>query len=152
MVSSAVRRATAYYDVVIRNALPYCPRCNRQVSYRREYCRACGYCHVSYESSPTDDGADARSRIPKHERVRPRYNAAGRGTEQEAKRKKWQEEQEAQRQQRRAEREAYYRSRGVEPGPWAWYKVLPEWGQAVLLGLAISAPVLVIAVVFALAR
>jgi hypothetical protein len=28
--------------VIIRNGLPHCSRCNRQVSYRRSRCRACG--------------------------------------------------------------------------------------------------------------
>ena len=39
---AVVMGALAHYDVVIKNGLPYCPRCNRQVTYRRDYCRACG--------------------------------------------------------------------------------------------------------------
>ena len=49
---------------------------------------------------------------------------------------------------RRAEREEYYRERGVKPGPWAWFQVLPEWLQAILLGLAISVPVIVGAIIY----
>ena len=41
---------------------------------------------------------------------------------------------------RREFRAAYYRERGVEPGPLAWYRVLPDWQQAIVLGLAIAAP------------
>jgi len=37
-------------------------------------------------------------------------------------------------------RETYYGKRGVEPVPMAWYRVLPEWQQAVFLVLAIAAP------------
>jgi hypothetical protein len=39
---------------------------------------------------------------------------------------------------RRAAREQYDRDRGVEPGPWAWYQVLPEWAQAIVLGVAFA--------------
>jgi len=49
----------------------------------------------------------------------------------------------------RAEREAYLRSRGVEPGPFAWYGLLPDWGQAIVLGLTLAVPlVLFLVVVF----
>lgn len=41
---------------------------------------------------------------------------------------------------RRAERDAGYRARGVEPGPWAWFRVLPDLAQAGLWGLAIAVP------------
>jgi hypothetical protein len=47
LVSVAVG-ASAKYDVVIRNGLPYCPRCNRQVTYRRGECRSCGYQFKTY--------------------------------------------------------------------------------------------------------
>ncbi len=50
----AFRASTARYDLIQRNGLPYCPRCNRQVSLRREFCRACGYRFVTYGSSPSE--------------------------------------------------------------------------------------------------
>ena len=50
LISSAVR-GSANYDVQIKGGAPYCPNCNRQVSYRRESCRSCGYTFVSYGSS-----------------------------------------------------------------------------------------------------
>jgi hypothetical protein len=42
-----------------------------------------------------------------------------------------------------AERDKAYRAKGVKPGPWAWFRVLPEWVQAVALGLAAPAPIIV---------
>ena len=36
---------------------------------------------------------------------------------------------------------ASYRERGVEPGPLAWFRLLPDWLQPILLGLAFTAPV-----------
>jgi len=30
-------------DVNVKNGRPHCPQCGRQVSFRREHCRACGY-------------------------------------------------------------------------------------------------------------
>jgi hypothetical protein len=37
-------------------------------------------------------------------------------------------------------RDQSYWDRGVEPGPLAWFQVLPDWFQATLLGVAISVP------------
>ncbi|WP_165246754.1 hypothetical protein [Paludisphaera soli] len=42
--------------------------------------------------------------------------------------------------QRKKERDAYYLDRGVAPGPLAWYRLLPDWLQATLLGLAVGLP------------
>ena len=47
------REATARYHVVTRGGVPYCPRCNRQVSYRREQCRSCGYRIKTYGEGTT---------------------------------------------------------------------------------------------------
>lgn len=47
-------QASAHYDVLVKNGLPYCPRCNRQVSYRRENCRACGYKYKTFGGPPVD--------------------------------------------------------------------------------------------------
>ncbi len=44
---------------------------------------------------------------------------------------------------RRADREAELRAKGIEPGPMAWFKELPDLTQALLLGIAITIPVLV---------
>ena len=45
-------------------------------------------------------------------------------------------------------REEFYRDRGVEPGPMAWFKVLPDWVQPIILGVAVAIPAGVIAVVW----
>jgi hypothetical protein len=47
-----------------------------------------------------------------------------------------------------AERDKAYRAKGVKPGPWAWFQVLPEWVQAVALGLAAPAPIIVAIVIW----
>src|SRR5262245_35617262 len=42
-VTSIIVGANTRFDVRIRNGLPHCPRCNRQVTFRRDRCRSCGY-------------------------------------------------------------------------------------------------------------
>lgn len=104
---SAVIRGPARYHLTIKAGLPYCPVCNRQVSYRRDVCRACGYTFKTYApTAPQGTGERVARRVA-----------------------------------RREAREATYRERGIKPGPLAWFRVLPEWQQAVFLGLAIAAPV-----------
>jgi len=46
---SWVIQGPAIYDLNDKGGAPYCPRCNRQVSLRRQYCRSCGYTFVSYQ-------------------------------------------------------------------------------------------------------
>lgn len=48
VVVASIQGASKRHDVVVRNNVPRCPKCNRQVSYRREYRRSCGYKFVSY--------------------------------------------------------------------------------------------------------
>ena len=48
--------------------------------------------------------------------------------------------------ERREAREKFYRSRGVEPGPFAWFKVWPDWLQFVSIGLLVSLPLVVVLV------
>ena len=58
------------------------------------------------------------------------------------------EERERQERKRR-KREAYLeklRSRGVEPGPFAWYGLLPDWGQAIVMGLTLAVPLVLLLV------
>jgi hypothetical protein len=45
---------------------------------------------------------------------------------------------------RKAQRDAFYRTKGVEPGPWAWFKVLPDLAHAILLELAFWVPAVAI--------
>jgi hypothetical protein len=67
--------------------------------------------------------------------------------ERAARRAKWAVEREAFRAERaakqaarRAERDKAYRAKGVEPGPLAWFKVLPDLIQAIVLGLLLAIP------------
>jgi hypothetical protein len=63
-----------------------------------------------------------------------------------AERAQWAEQRriEAEEKRERIEaRDKSYRARGVEPGPWAWFQVWPDWFQATLFGVAISAPFIV---------
>jgi hypothetical protein len=39
-----------------------------------------------------------------------------------------------------------YRERGIEPGPLAWFKALPDLAQAAVLGAAIAVPAVFIIV------
>jgi hypothetical protein len=116
------------------------------VSYRRDFCRACGYTFKTYVPNPPRKAPASKGRVAAED------NAAARQVEDARRVARLAAEREARRQERRAKWEAYYRSRGVEPGPWAWYEVLPDWGQAILMGLAISAPVLIVAAVYAMSR
>jgi hypothetical protein len=124
---AAALRGPARYDVIIKSGAPYCPRCNRQVSYRRTCCRACGYEFVSYGPSP--------------EEVRQQDEAFREQLQRdEAKRQKWLEHQEAERAERRERDRAVLR--------WVfglgWYKAMPEWAQPIVLGVAISVPIVLL--------
>jgi hypothetical protein len=52
----------------------------------------------------------------------------------------------------REARDKYYRDRGVKPGPWAWFQVLPDWLQPILVGLALTGPVVLLAALYAYKR
>jgi hypothetical protein len=73
-----------------------------------------------------------------------RERARERAREEEAER--WCRDLEA-----KARRAAWYRERGVEPGPLAWFKVWPDWLQMIVAGLLVSAPI-VAAMAFLLGR
>ncbi len=52
-------------------------------------------------------------------------------------------------QRRRVERDKAYKSRGIEPGPMAWFRALSDTNQAILLGLGIAVPVVaLVALIF----
>lgn len=48
---------------------------------------------------------------------------------------------------RRAEKEAAYRAKGIEPGPFAWFRALPDVTQSILLGLAVAIPAVAILII-----
>lgn len=145
-----IRESTATYRVVIRNGLPYCPRCNRQVSYRRDVCRACGYALKVY-SQPASPPAPPPPKSAEQLRLEALQAEEQRKqrVKQEEDRQVFEEERRLQAEERLAARHKYYRSRGIEPGPLAWFWVLPEWIQAVSLGAVLSLPVLVAAFLYA---
>jgi len=136
LISAAIR-GPARYDLTIKSGLPHCPRCNRQVSYRRDVCRACGYRFKThgwsrsntYVSRPTE--SDRAEMIRQDEMIRAVH------AKRRAKRC---DERQLAREGRRVARDAYYRGRGVEPGPLAWYRALPNWQQAIVLGVAMATP------------
>jgi hypothetical protein len=146
-----MRIATAQYDLIQRNGLPYCPRWNRQVSLRREFCRACGYRFVTYGSSPAER-REPKSAPINHERsLRARKHHLA---EEEARRR---EEE-----RRRVEQEAEKRdaltvlniqvSDGPPPIPkpkvslMDRFRALPDIAQAAVIGPAIAIPAVVVLV------
>lgn len=125
----------AHYDVRTRNGAPYCPRCNRQVSYRRDHCRCCGYQFVSYGPSAEE------VRIKHAEEQRRREDEAQEKLQKKRLAAESRKLREERRMLRQVEWDRYFLRRGIEPGPLAWYYVLPEWAQPILLGLALGIPI-----------
>lgn len=58
----------------------------------------------------------------------------------------WREAQEWWRSRRSQDRD-WFKARGVEPGPMAWFKVLPDWFQAIFMGLILAAVVLFVVLI-----
>ena len=132
-------------SVVTRGGIPHCPSCGRQVSHRRDVCRSCGgSLYVRRQPERVDPAelarieaereADRLARAVEWERfvtsigdvfIRARGAVAA---------------VVAWRSGRRAARRQYLRSRGIQPGPLAWFKLLPETLQAIILGLSLAVP------------
>jgi hypothetical protein len=138
--------ALARWNVVVRNGIPYCRNCNRQVSWNRSYCRACGAATRVYGPDPAEAtaGEEARER-DRYWKEKARHVIKARRATLWAERKQRWADYWAMRKQAREE---HWIARGVEPGPLAWYRALPEWGQALTLGLAIGAPVALLTIAF----
>jgi hypothetical protein len=120
---SAALRGSANYDVRIKGGAPYCPRCNRQVSYRRTNCRCCGYIFVSY-GEPKENLNTVSGHIAKADRER---REAIQESEERARRNKQIEEARKKEDERLAAIEAKrasYLQRGITPGPLAWFESL----------------------------
>ena len=111
-IFALVREASASYHVVTKRGIPYCPKCNRQISYRRDYCRACNYQFKTYGRSPKDLENQAAE-----------LRAIKRRDEARSARLK------AEIVIRKIKREEYYRSKGIEPGPFAWFWAMSDFGQ-----------------------
>ena len=58
IIIAAIIGAGTRCEVIVRNGLPYCPNCNRQVTYRRDHCRACGHVYKYYGKSPSEKAAE----------------------------------------------------------------------------------------------
>jgi predicted RNA-binding Zn-ribbon protein involved in translation (DUF1610 family) len=153
----AIREAGARYDVVEKGSLPYCPRCNRQVTYRRDHCRSCGYQFKTYGNpSPSP-------MLPTRPVEYPRRMMRDLEREQRAEQKRKHEkieldikleDEEACRvafnAAEQARRDEWYRSRGAEPGSrWAWFKVLPDLVQVMIMVLVFAVPGVAILVLIA---
>lgn len=49
----------------------------------------------------------------------------------------------------RIRRDEAYRTKGIEPGPWAWFKALPDLVQVMIMGLVFAVPGVAIIVLIA---
>jgi hypothetical protein len=52
LIVCLIYNAGAKIHVAMRGGVPYCPNCGRQVTFRRDYCRACGYRFRTFWESP----------------------------------------------------------------------------------------------------
>jgi hypothetical protein len=134
------------YDVNIRNGLPYCRNCNRQVSYRRDYCRSCGQNFIYYgekvSAQPRIPTVTASNRQDQLRKEQEEFQEAQRLAEEK---KQLRDERRAEEERlRKAQSDNYYLLRGVEPGPFAWFYVLPDWTQATIIGFCIATPIVFI--------
>ena len=138
LVSYIVRATTSNLEVNTRKGVPYCRGCGKQVSYRHDHCRACGVSLYVAKQAPARDAlaVDALRNAERLNNEAIRKNAERWRLEQERR----VADRKAARAARRAARDDVYRSRGINPGPWAWFQALPEVAQAVLLGLAFALP------------
>lgn len=132
------------YNVNVKGGLPYCKNCGRQVSYRRDYCRACGVKFVSYgmpssqESDHDQEGYEQLIELGVQSRLK--AEAEERRRDKESRRQQRKEKKE----QRRESRNEWYSARGIEPGPFAWFKVLPEIVRLIILGVLFALPFVVV--------
>ena len=129
--------------------MPYCPRCNRQISLSRDHCRSCGYRFKTFGSTQTKAGTEAKRGVGHLEAESAKLAEERRRLGEIAARERAEHRialEAARRSERRAERDMKYRAKGVEPGPWAWFKVLPDVTQALLLGLGFSMPTVAVLV------
>jgi len=138
LISYVIRATTSDLSVNTRGGVPYCRGCGKQVSYRRDNCRACGLSLYVAKQAPARDAAAIAAlrdaELLNKEAIR--KNAERWRLEQEGR----VADRKAARASRLAARDTAYRSRGIEPGPWVWFKALPELAQAILLGVAFALP------------
>jgi hypothetical protein len=128
LIAYAVQGET-YYDVQLRGGAPYCPRCNRQVSYRRNYCRCCGYVYLKSVERPP------QTPVKLEPLQDPLFREIGKKGE-----------------------DLFYAA-GVLVGKcltavvtfacfvfeMEWFRRLPDWLQATIIGLSVGIPLAIIA-------
>jgi hypothetical protein len=127
---------------------------NRPCPYCRKYINRgaviCPYCRTNLRSKPI-----ARDKLPDQEEIevpasylkQERLEREKHLEFQEAARIAREEGDAERRAERRAARDRAYRSKGIEPGPFAWYKAMPDLAQALILGLAFTVPAVIILIV-----
>jgi hypothetical protein len=152
-IAILIVRLFATYDVNTESGVPRCPKCNRQVSHKRSQCRSCGYKYVTYGmgtprspvQSPAFDEAREKRETTETSRERDERREENKRINREKERLRQREgAKEAARVLREELRLEYYRSRGVEPGRWAWFKALPDLAQALVGGLLLAIPVVIV--------
>jgi hypothetical protein len=117
-------------NAVWKNGLPYCPKCGRQISLKtsRTHCRSCGY-NLVQSSAISSPSPPQRPQIssPEAARIRAVEEERRHRGEQERFRLIENDRQRAEQEaaERKAAREAACRAKGVEPGAWARFWVLP---------------------------
>lgn len=135
--------------MIVRGGLPFCACCGRQVSRRRSHCRTCG--NPNYSRSRRDGARGSSLAIDDAERERRSKALGAFRAARAAERERRLEADRERAAERKAASDSAYRAMGVEPGPLAWYRALPDWQRLTLLGLAVSAP-LVAALALILSR
>jgi hypothetical protein len=138
MLLLAAKEQQARLHVVSKSSVPYCPRCNRQVSLRRGECRSCGHVYISYGPSPGELAlrearkAQAATELERTIEERNRLEEQRRSERADSKAR------------RREERNEYYLDRGIKPGPFAWWQLMPDWLQAIMIGLVVAKPATIV--------
>jgi hypothetical protein len=136
----AVSNTTTH--VVIKRGLPHCPDCGRQVSPRRTWCRACVR---DLTKDPATEFDDTLRQAEAHAEKQAEF----------ARKQEELEEQERsdqlkgrisqkRREERRREKDEYWLERGIEPGPFAWWRSLPDWVRIIAVTLGIAVPIAIV--------
>ena len=125
-------------SVVMKNGLPHRPFCGRQVSLRRNWCRACGRdltCKDSANDFDAEPVAEAEALAAKQAKVaRRREELAAR--ERDLQLKACINEKAREEQRRRSDE--YWIQRGIEPGPFAWWRSFPDWVRIIVATLTVA--------------
>jgi hypothetical protein len=123
-----------------------CPYCRKPISREAAKCPYCQSNLAQSKSVRVPSPLDPTG-IAKHDYSKNAVaisDVIGRSlTAVSAQREQWR----ATRAARRQERDKAYIAKGVEPGPLAWYRVLPALTQAILLGLTFAVPSTVILII-----